>query len=61
MNVFKMKVLRTICGLRKVDRVRNEGIREICGWRRGMVDGAEDGILRWFEHVCRVNDYRMMG
>ncbi|KAL7647978.1 UNVERIFIED_CONTAM: hypothetical protein RMT77_001594 [Armadillidium vulgare] len=42
LNVFEMKGLRAICGLRREDKIRNERIREICGWRRGLVDRAKE-------------------
>ena len=31
-EVFEMMCLRNICGLRRVNRVRNALIRERCGW-----------------------------
>src|ERR1700755_96343 len=46
LEVFEMKGLRAICGLRRVDR-----IREMCEWKRGIVRRAEEGVLRWFGHM----------
>ncbi|KAL7644492.1 UNVERIFIED_CONTAM: hypothetical protein RMT77_005324 [Armadillidium vulgare] len=61
LEVFEMKGLRAICGLRRVDRIRNERIIEMCGWKRGIVGRAEEGVLRWFGHVCRMDENRIVG
>ena len=61
LDVLEMKGLRAICGLRRVDRVRNERIREMCGWNRGIVGRAEKRVLRWFGHMCRMDESRMVG
>src|ERR1700755_3177614 len=61
LEVFEMKGLRAVCGLRRVDRIRNERIREMCGWKRGIVGRAEEGVLRWFGHMCRMDENRMVG
>ena len=62
LNVFEMKVLRAIYNkLRRIYRIRNERIREICKWKRGVIDRAEEGVLKWFGHIYRMNDDRMVG
>ena len=53
LNDFQMKGLRVICKLRKIDWIRNERIREMCKWKRGVVDRAEEGVLKWFRHMCK--------
>ena len=50
LNVFEMKGLRAICKLRRIAKIRNERIREICRWMKGVVDRAEEGVLKWFVH-----------
>ena len=57
-EVFEMKALRAVCGIGRMDRVRNVRIREMCEWKRGVVERAEQGILRWFGHVCRMSEER---
>ena len=54
LEVIEMKALRMICGVRRRDRVRNERVREMCGWRRGLVERCQQGILKWFGHVIRM-------
>src|ERR1700755_1290274 len=60
LEVFEMKVLRAICELRRVDRIRNERIIKMCEWKRGIVLIAEEGVLRWFRHMCRMDENRMV-
>src|ERR1700755_3435008 len=61
LNIFEMKCLRAICKLRRIDRIRNDRIREMCKWKRGLVVRAEEGVLKWFGHICRMNEDRMVG
>src|ERR1044072_6629154 len=61
LNVFEMKALRAICKLRRIDRNRNERIREMCKWKRGLVARAEEAVLKWFGHMCRMNVDTMVG
>src|ERR1700755_3180917 len=61
LNVFEMKSLRAICKLGSIDRIKNERIREMCEWKRGVVDRAEEGVIKWFGHMCRMNEDRMVG
>src|ERR1044072_9048509 len=61
LNVFEMKGLRAICKLRRIDQIRNERIREMCKWKRCVVDRTEEGVLKWFGHMCRMNEDRKVG
>src|ERR1700755_1328703 len=60
LNVFEMKGLRAICKLRRIDRIKKERIREMGKWKRGIVDRAEEGVLKWFGHMCRMNEDRIV-
>src|SRR5215469_12530642 len=53
LEVFEMKGLRSICGVSIRDRVRNVGIRERCGWERGLLSRYEQNVLKWYGHVIR--------
>src|SRR5215469_6777459 len=48
-----MKSLRSMCGISIRDRIRNERIRERCGWERGFVCRYEQSVLKWYGHVIR--------
>ena len=41
-------------GIRRVDRVLNARIRELCGVRKGLNEKIDEGVLRWFGHVERM-------
>ena len=52
-KVFEMMCLRNICGIRRVDRVRNAIIRERCGCELSLLERIERNVLKWFRHVER--------
>ena len=42
-----------------MDRVRNEEVRRRAGTERELASRADQGVLRLFGHVERMDDYRM--
>ena len=58
-NVLEMKCLRSLFGVSPMDRVRNEEVRRRAGIERGLSSRADQRVLRWFEHVERMDEYRM--
>src|SRR5678816_785926 len=42
------------------DRVRNERIREWCGVKKGVNERINESMLRWFCHVERMNESRLV-
>ena len=42
-----------------MDRVRNEEVRRRAGIERELANRADQRVLRWFEHVETMDDYRM--
>ena len=58
-NVLEMKCLRSLVGVSRMDRVRNE---EVC-WRAGIEkelgSRVDQRVLRWFGHVERTDEYRI--
>ena len=60
-EVFEMKGLRSASGVRRIEKIRNTRIKEMCNWNKGLMNRVEQGILRWFGHVCRMNEERMVG
>ena len=45
-----MDNLRGLLSIRRMDRVPNARIRELCGVRKGL----DEGMLRWFAHLERM-------
>ena len=52
-----MSCLRSMCGVTRRDRVRNEEIRRRCGLQRSL---SERGKQQWFGHVERMKGERLM-
>ena len=57
--VLEMKCLRSMVGVSRMDRVRNEKVRRKAGIERELVSRADQRVLRWFIHVERMDEYRM--
>ena len=58
-NVLEMKCLRSLVGVSRMDRVRNEKVHRTAGIERELASRADQGVLRWFGHVERMDEYRM--
>ena len=54
-----MKYLRSLVGVSRIDRVRNEGVRRRAGIQRELASRADQRVLIWFGHVERMDWYRM--
>ena len=58
-NVLEMKCLRSLVGVSRMDRVRNEKVCMRAGIDRELASRADQRVLRWFGHVERMDEYRM--
>ena len=58
-NVLEMKCLRSLVGVSRMDRVRNEEVCRRAGIERELASIADQRVLRWFRHVERMGEYRM--
>ena len=58
-NVPEMKCLRSLVGVSRMDRVRNEEVRRRAGIERELASTADQRVLRWLGHVERMEEYRM--
>ena len=54
-----MKCLSSLVAVSQMDRVRNEEVRWRAEIERELASRADHTVLRWFEHVERMNEYRM--
>ena len=55
MNVLEMKCLRSLVGVSRMDRVRNEEMRRRAGVE--LASRVDQRVLRWFGHVEVMNEY----
>ena len=51
-EVFEIMCLRNVCGIRRVDRIRNSLIRERC--ELSVLERMEGNVFKWFGHVERM-------
>ena len=59
-NVLEMKCLRSLVGVWRMDRVRNEEVRMRAGIEMELASKGYHRVFRWFGHVERMDDYRMV-
>ena len=57
--VLEMKCFRSLVGVSRMDRVRNEEVRRRAGIERELESRADQRVLRCFGQVERMNEYRM--
>ena len=60
LNVFEMKCLRSMAGVSRLDRLRNEEVRERTGVRKELASRVDGNVLRWFGHVERMDNERLL-
>ena len=60
LNVFEMKCLRSMTGVSRLDRVRNEVVRARTGVRRELAARVDVNVSRWFGHVERMDNERLL-
>ena len=49
-NVLEMKCLRSLVGVSRMDRGRNEEVRRRAGIERELSSRADQRVLRWLGH-----------
>ena len=58
-EAVEMNSLMNICGERRIDRVRNEEIRQRCRKKFSVSESMDQSILRWFGQMKRMEDDRL--
>ena len=53
-RAIQMDNLRELIGIRRMDKVPNARLRELCGVKKGLDERMDEGMLRWFGHVERM-------
>ena len=51
--IFEIQCLRSILGVSRLSRIRNEEIRRFTGSEKTIIEVIKDKRLKWFGHVCR--------
>ena len=59
LNVLEMKCLRSLVGVSRINRVRDEEVGRRAEIERELASRADQRVLRWFGHVERMDYYRM--
>ena len=54
-NVIETKCLRSLVGVSRMDRVRNEEVHRRARIERELACRADQRVLRWFGHVERMD------
>ena len=58
-NVLEMKCLRSLVGVSRMNKVRNEEVRRRAITEMELVSRADQRVLRWFGHVERMDECHM--
>ena len=58
-RAVQMDYLRGLLGIRGMDRVPNTQIRELCRMKKRLDERIDEGALRWFCHVERMENNRI--
>ena len=59
MRVVQMDNLRGLLGIRKMNKVPNARMRQLCGVTKGVDERIDEGFLRWFSLVERMENDRI--
>ena len=54
-----MKNLKGLLGIRRIDKVPNAQIMELCGVTKWVYVRIDEIVLRWFGHVERMENDRI--
>ena len=58
-RAIQMDNLKALLDIRRMDRVPNAWMRELCAVTKGVNKRIVEGILQWFGHVERMERDRM--
>ncbi len=57
---MEMRCLKNMCGVIRMARVRNDEVRRRTGVVRELAERAEQGVLRWYGHVEKMEEERLV-
>ena len=56
---IQMDNLGGLVGIRRMNKVPNAWIMQLCGVMKGVDEKIDEGVLRWFSHVERMENDRI--
>ena len=59
LDVMEMKCLRSMCGVNRRDRVRNEEVRRRVGIQETLSERMDRRVPSWYGHIERMDDDRL--
>ena len=59
LDVMEMRCLRSMCGVTRMDRLRNEVVRERVGVDEKLSERVDRKVLKWYGHVERMSGERL--
>ena len=59
LDVMEMRCLRSMCGMTRMDRLRNEVVRERLGVEEKLSERVDRKVLKWYWHVERMSGERL--
>ena len=58
-RVMQIDNLRSLQGIKRIDRVPNELIRKLRGVAKGVDEKTDERVLCWFGHIERIEKYKI--
>ena len=58
-KAVQMDNFRSLLGIRRMDKVPNTQIRQLCGVMKGVDKKINEGLLRWFGHMGTMENDRI--
>ena len=55
-RAFQIDKLKSLFGIRRIDRIPNALIRYLCGVKNRVAERTDEMVLEWFEHVQRMEN-----
>ena len=58
-KAVQMDNFRGLIGIRRMDKIPNARIKELCGVKKRLDERIDEGVLWWFSHVERMESDRI--
>ena len=58
-RAVQMDNLKGLLGVRRIGKVPNARIRQLCGVTKGLDEKIDEGVPQWLSHVGRIENDRI--